>query len=49
MDEKLRVLPQGLTEMGIDYVLLNTKQAYEYALNHYLQRRMGVGLVRRTR
>ena len=43
MDENCEFYRKGLTEMGIDYVLLNTKQPYEYALNHYLQRRMGVG------
>lgn len=43
MDDNCEFYRKGLTEMGIDYVLLNTKQPYEYALNHYLQRRMGAG------
>jgi hypothetical protein len=43
MDDNCEFYRKGLTEMGIDYVLLNTKQPYEYALNQYLQRRMGVG------
>jgi hypothetical protein len=30
---------KGLTEMGIDYQLLNTRQPYEQALSAYLKRR----------
>jgi len=39
MQELIRSYRRGLTEVGIDYQLLDTRQPYDYALRSYLQQR----------
>jgi hypothetical protein len=39
MDELCAFYKQGLTSVGIDYHLVNTRQPYDQALSAYLARR----------